>query len=67
MNKRIRGTVIWFIVLLAVWEAAARSGLVPVLVLPPLETVFCTFGTEPFSAAAFLKVRPYHSDSFFSE
>lgn len=47
--KAVRGTIVWFIVLLIIWEAAARSGLVSALVLPPLETVFASFGTELIS------------------
>ena len=46
MMKSIRGTLIWFLVLLAIWELTARSGLVSPLVLPPLESVFVSFGTE---------------------
>jgi len=49
MNKSVRGAIIWFILLLAVWEAAARSGLISALILPPLEVVFRTFGTELLS------------------
>ncbi|HAK47461.1 MAG TPA: ABC transporter permease [Spirochaeta sp.] len=49
MIRTIRGTVIWFAVLLIIWEAAARSGLVSELILPPLETVFKSFGAEIIS------------------
>lgn len=46
MNKSIRGTVIWFVVLLAAWELTARSGLVSPLILPPVSEVFRGFASE---------------------
>ena len=46
MIKNIRGILIWFAVLLLIWEIIARSGIVSPLILPPLESVFSSFGTE---------------------
>ncbi len=36
MLKEVKNSLIWFVVLLALWQAAALSGLISPLVLPPL-------------------------------
>jgi NitT/TauT family transport system permease protein len=46
MLKAIRGTIIWFAVLLVIWEITAHSGIVSPLVLPPLEDVLASFISE---------------------
>ncbi len=43
MKNTVRGTLVWFAVLLAVWEIIARSGVVSKLVLPPLADVMTAF------------------------
>ena len=49
MNKRIQGSLLWFALLLFIWEVTARSGIVSELVLPDLLTVFSSFGAELIS------------------
>lgn len=46
MMKTVRGTIIWFAILLIIWQAAAKSGFFSALVLPPIEAVLVSFGTE---------------------
>lgn len=53
MKTRIGGTIIWFVILLIIWEVVACSGLVSELVLPRIETVFSSFGNELAAGSLF--------------
>ncbi|MDC7228231.1 MAG: ABC transporter permease subunit [Spirochaetales bacterium] len=51
MKRSLPGTLLWFVILLVVWEITARSGLVSELVLPSITVVFASFGGELISGS----------------